>query len=226
MEWWQMLVIAVGSYLIGSTPTAYIIGRLRGVDVFKVGSGNMGATNTARALGNKNYFYLVLVLDAIKGMIPILLARLFIAPQENAFYIAETSSQAQAWYLATILAAVSAVIGHNWSVFALMITGKLKGGKGAATAFGTVLMVAPPLVIVVISIIGFLVIKISRFVSLGVLTMNTIATVWLIVLAVQSLFPPVYMLYVLIVSAMIYYRFRENIRSLLAGTERRFGESA
>lgn len=220
MELAQGLFIAALSYLIGSIPTAYLIGRARGVDIFAVGSGNMGATNTARALG-KNWGFLVLFLDSVKGILAIFIARALFTPEQSVF-IADTVEG----YQVTVVAATSAVLGHNWSLFAALITGQLKGGKGAATAFGTAFAMAPAYVMVGLMIIGAIVIARTRYVSLGALTMAAVALVWMTVLVAQQVMPLEYMAYLLLVAAMIFYRFRENIARLLDGTERRFGERA
>ncbi len=124
-----VVLISVVSYVIGSFPTAYLIGRTKGIDIFKVGSGNMGATNVIRALGFR-YGALVWAIDAAKGVLAILLARQ-LAPDFQT--------------TASVLAAVAAVAGHNWSLLATLLTGSIRGGKGAATAMGTFLFLAPSL---------------------------------------------------------------------------------
>ena len=70
-----LLVIPV-SYILGSIPFGYIISKMKGIDITKLGSGNIGATNVGRNLG-KPYFFIVLFLDAIKGFIPTILFKLF-----------------------------------------------------------------------------------------------------------------------------------------------------
>jgi glycerol-3-phosphate acyltransferase PlsY len=218
MEITQAMLIVVTCYLLGSIPTAYIVARLRGVNIFAVGSGNMGATNIARALG-KRWGIAVLLVDAIKGIVAILMARYIVNPQESVF-VAETQSR----WGATVLAAVVVVIGHNWSLFATLITKSIRGGKGAATTYGTFLTMAPIFVVVGLTFIGTLVIARTRYVSLGVLVMSALGFIWMMVLAVQQVIPLEYTLYLLAMGLMILVRFRENIQRLLRGTERRFGE--
>jgi len=122
-----MLWIIIGifiSYLIGSIPTAYIMGRaLKGIDIRNFGSGNVGATNAWRVLG-KGPGIIVLALDTFKGFIPvvflgnILAAKISIMPVE----------------LLRIIFGISCIAGHNWTIFL-----KFKGGKGIATTLGVLL---------------------------------------------------------------------------------------
>ncbi|NWF69767.1 MAG: glycerol-3-phosphate acyltransferase [Chloroflexi bacterium] len=220
MELSQAIPIVVLSYLIGSIPTAYLIGRMRGINIFEVGSGNMGATNAARALG-KGWGAVVLFLDAVKGIIAIYLAR-FIADPQQELFLAEN----QARWTATVLSAIFVVLGHNWSLFVTVITGELRGGKGAATTFGTFITMAPPTMILALSIMGGLIIARTRYVSLGALSMAAAGFVWMLVLVFQGGIPGLYTFYLVTVGIMFVWRFRENIQRLLTGTERRFGESA
>lgn len=198
-------------YLLGSLPTAYIIGRVKKVNIFEVGSGNMGGTNVARALGFK-WGLLVGILDGLKGIIAIVIASQLIMPDNRP--------------LASAIAALAAVVGHNWSLIVALLTGSLRGGKGAATAFGTMLVIAPFQVIAAMCVVGALLITLTRYVSLGVLVMFSLAGVWMLILISQQTIPAEYALYSWALLALILWRFRGNIQRLLAGTERRLGERA
>ncbi|RMF79258.1 MAG: glycerol-3-phosphate acyltransferase [Chloroflexi bacterium] len=202
--------VVVVSYLIGSIPTAYLIGRLKGINIFAIGSGNMGATNVQRSLGSK-WGLIVWGLDALKGIAAILLAQMLL-PDSRA--------------LAATIAGVVGVIGHNWSLFATLITGRVRGGKGAAISFGTMLMIAPLYVLVGVFIIGGIVVARTRYVSLGVLVMALVSTIWLLILIDQQRLAHEYIYYALGVTALVFYRHKENIQRLLAGTERRIGDHA
>ena len=126
-------VVFVLSYLIGSFPTAYVVGRLNGINIFKVGSGNMGANNATRALGIK-WGFIVWAGDVCKGIFAVAISRLIMTND----------------YLSgSVIGSIAVVIGHNWSLLAALITGKIRGGKGAATAGGTWLMLVPANVFVV-----------------------------------------------------------------------------
>ncbi len=210
MDYLNILLIVVTSYLLGSLPTAYVVARYKRVDIFDVGSGNMGATNVLRAIGLK-WGLLVFFLDSAKGIIAVALAWR-IMPENRA--------------AAATIAGLVAIIGHNWSLFATMITGKLRGGKGAATAFGTLLMVAPFQTLVIGFVISTVIVIFTRYMSLGVLVMFTLSLVWMAVLIIQRQLPAEFIYYASISWGMLVMRFRENIQRLVSGTERRLGESA
>ena len=153
-----MLWIPAGiiiSYLIGSIPTAFIFGKfLKGIDIRKFGSGNVGATNALRVLG-KRAGIMVLVLDILKGVIPILLAELLISRVKLPVDIFR------------ILVGVSCICGHNWTIFL-----NFKGGKGIATTLGVLIGLAlktPGLGIILIQVIlaWLLIFLIWRIVSLA-----------------------------------------------------------
>ncbi len=125
LAWAGSVVLA---YLLGAFPTAYLVARwLRGIDVRRVGSGNAGALNVYRQLGWRAAAPVLLV-DAAKGAAAASLARLLGAPEE-----------------ALYLAAVVAVVGHNWSLFL-----GFSGGKGVAPALGALLVLLPLLTAVVV----------------------------------------------------------------------------
>ena len=125
----RIIVVVVVSYLLGSIPTAYLVGRLRHVNIFEIGSGNMGATNVIRATGGHWLGHSGLVLRQQQRHSGDADRRKLLLP-ENAV-------------AASVLAAIVAIIGHNWSLFATLLTGTIRGGKGAATAFGTLLLIMP-----------------------------------------------------------------------------------
>ena len=117
-----LAISAVLAYLIGSIPVAYIFGRvLKNLDIREHGSGNMGATNAFRVLG-RGPGTIVLILDIIKGIIPVTLLA-------NAFGLGDA--------LSLVIIAVAAVAGHNWTVFL-----GFKGGKGMATSLGVLIGLA------------------------------------------------------------------------------------
>ncbi len=207
MAWQTVLIILVTSYLIGSFPNAYLVGRWRGVNIFAVGSGNMGANNTARALGPM-WGVVVWLLDGTKGISAMLIAAQLVPSEHNS--------------AAMIMAAVAVVFGHNWSIFATLITGRVRGGKGAATASGTWILLAPPLLIAGVLMIWAAIVAVTRYMSLAVLTSVALVSLALVFL---NDYDPFYILYIL-VPIMIFYRHRTNIRALLKGTERRFGDRA
>jgi acyl phosphate:glycerol-3-phosphate acyltransferase len=214
----QAIIIALVSYLLGSIPTAYLIVKARrNINIFDAGSGNMGGTNTARVLGIR-WGLVTASLDALKGIVAVLVARLILPDSV---------------WVATTLASIMAVAGHNWSLFATLLYNAanhstdltIRGGKGAATAFGTLLMIAQPQVIIVMVTLGTLLFLRTRYVSLGVLAAFTLALTWLVILVAQNMLPPVYVVYAVTIAFLIVVRFRENIQRLLTGTERRLGDT-
>lgn len=202
----QIVALIFGiSYLIGSFPTAYVICRLHGVNIFEVGSGNMGANNTARAIGVQ-WGFAVWLFDGLKGLFAMLVARYIVAPDDGS--------------AAMIISAVAVVFGHNWSLFATLLTGRVRGGKGAATASGTWILLAPPALFPVVLMLWALIVAITRYMSLAVLTCVAVVSAVIILLRGDD---PIYILYIL-VPLMVFYQHRQNIKALLEGTERRFGD--
>jgi glycerol-3-phosphate acyltransferase PlsY len=202
IEWPAIIIV---SYLIGAIPTAYVVGLLHGINIFAVGSGNMGAANVGRAVGPV-WGVLVWIFDTLKGIAVVLIAR-HIEPS----------------HFASVLAAIVAILGHNWSAFVLLITGRLRGGKGASVTLGTLIVFAPTIV-AVLGLIGAVVLALSRYMSLAVLVMFGLATPWLLVLVVNGDFPTEYALYALGLLSILLYRFRGNINRLVQGTERRIDD--
>jgi len=202
-----VIFIVVLGYVIGSFPTAYLVARTKGVDIFKVGSGNMGANNVARACGIQ-YGALVWAWDGFKGIVAVLIAR-WLLPDHQA--------------IASVLAAVAAVAGHNWSFLATLITGSIRGGKGAATASGTFILLAPTFLVALILALGAAVVLLTRYVSLAVLTSVAAAGIAITLLVGFGKMDPVYSVY-LLVAFMVFVRHRSNIYNLLSGKERRLGE--
>jgi len=207
MDFASVVLIIVVGYLIGSFPTAYLVARTKGVDIFSVGSGNMGATNVTRALGWR-YGLLVWAWDGLKGVLVVLLARAIFPEARTA---------------ASVIGAVAVVAGHNWSFLATLLTGSIRGGKGAATAMGTFLLLAPTFIVALTLGLAALVVVLTRFVSLAVLTASAVGALGILILVVVGYLDPVYTVY-LLVSFMIFWRHRRNIYSLIQGTERRLGE--
>lgn len=215
----QVILIIITGYLIGSFPTAYVVGRAQNVNIFEVGSGNMGGTNVARAVGTGWAVFTGLA-DAFKGILAVWIARDVILPEQIG--------------VATAVAATVAVVGHNWSLFATLLTlsfkeGKLelmiRGGKGAATAFGAMMMIQPFQSLVAAAIAIYIITR-TRYVSFGVLVGFSIANIWLVILVSTEFQEPIILLYVVALSLMLLVRFRGNIHRLRTGTERRLGEPA
>jgi glycerol-3-phosphate acyltransferase PlsY len=191
-----VLLIAVG-YGLGSIPTGLLIARWqKGVDIRQHGSGNIGMTNVLRAVG-KGPAVLTLTGDLAKGLIPVLLARAWLTSP---------------WAIG--LVALAAVIGHLYPLFA-----GFHGGKGVATTLGGFIPLLPgPLLIAFV--VWAACVAFRRQVSLG----SLVAAASLPIVALLWGAPAAYILYALLAAALIWYRHRENIERLLAGTEPTIGQ--
>jgi len=204
-----MTALAVGlvcAWLVGSMPTAYLVGRAHGVDLRTVGSGNLGATNALRTLGWKAGL-LVYLVDTMKGALPVaVLPRLL-----PAWFGGSAPSH---WGMAFGLAAI---IGHVRPVF---LRGR-GGGKGVATASGVFLALVP--IPALSALVAFIIVAaVSRYISLASLVG---AVVLASVVGVQyGTQVPVFGLAVL-VTGFVFWTHRENIDRLRRGTERRLGSA-
>jgi acyl phosphate:glycerol-3-phosphate acyltransferase len=202
-----LLAGLVLAWLMGSIPTAYLVGRAHGVDLRTVGSGNLGATNALRTLGWKAGL-LVYFVDTLKGAAPVALL-----PRALPALFGGTAQPH--WGMAFGLAAI---IGHVRPVF---LRGK-GGGKGVATASGVFLALVPwP---AVAALVGFIAVAAaSRYISLASLVG---AVVLVSTVGVQyGVRAPVFALSAL-VATFVFWTHRENITRLRQGTERRLGDRA
>ena len=193
-----LLLFVLLAFAAGSVPFGWILARLRGIDLTKVGSGNIGATNATRALG-KTAGALVLVLDAAKGFFPVWLARRYgLAVPELPI---DGASPA--------LVGFAAICGHVFSPWM-----GWKGGKGVATSLGVFLALAP--VCAAIACVAFIVgFALFRIASIGSLVASLVLVVSMVVRheAVGSIAA------VLATYALVVTRHADNIRRLLSRTE-------
>ena len=195
-----LFTAAITGYILGSLPFGYLVARAHGVDIFKAGSGNPGATNVKRTLGAKAG-NTVLALDVLKG------------------------AAATAWPMLPILTAphpmvlqlvgvVAAVIGHSFSLFT-----KFRGGKGVATAAGG-LVVLMPLACAIAGVTWVIVFYAFRYVSLASIlaAVAVVTSSWLL---------PYHVAISVIASVLggfVILRHHENIKRLLSGTENKFAK--
>ena len=195
------------AYLLGSIPTGLLVARIKGVDIRKVGSGNIGATNVSRTLG-KPWGILTFVGDALKGLVPALLFPKFAGADAAAAW-------GPAWAGSLgILSAMAAILGHNFSIFL-----RFKGGKGVATSAGALLGIAPAAVAIGL-VVWALFFYTTRYVSLAsiVAALTIPAAGWLLYRDGGPLLP--WMLTVL--GLLVIVRHKANIQRLLQGKEHRF----
>jgi glycerol-3-phosphate acyltransferase PlsY len=186
------------SYLLGAVPFGLIFSKhFSDVDVRTIGSGNIGATNVLRAAGKKAAV-LTLLADALKGLIPVLLVK--------SFFHDDTGM---------VLSGAAAILGHNFPVYL-----KFKGGKGVATSYGVVLGITPWIGLICL-LIWLLTAFIWRYSSLAAL-ISFSCYLGLTFFAISPRSKPHGFLS-LFIFGIIYYRHRENIKRLLAGTEPKIG---
>ncbi len=192
-----LLVIAAG-YLLGSVPWGFCVvqGR-KGLDIRKVGSGNIGATNVLRAVG-PGWGVAVLCLDVAKGALSVLFAR---------------------WVggdpLLHAVAGAAAIAGHTWTFWL-----SFRGGRGVATGLGVLMALSPP-VAAIAGLAFLLVVVVTRYVSLGSLTASAVAAL------AAYLYTPYrpYQVMITLAAAVIVYRHVPNFRRLLRGEEPKLGKA-
>jgi len=195
-HWW----IVPLAYLVGATPFGFLAGKMRGIDIREHGSGNIGATNVLRTLG-KPIGITVLCLDMLKGLLPVLVARL----------LADSS-------VVPIVVALATILGHNYTFWL-----GFKGGKGIATTGGA-LLVLIPLALALAALLWLATLKLTGYVSVASLAAVTVVPV---AVATQSLLSGEWDLVLLAFTMLIWvlaiWKHRGNIARLRRGEEHRFG---
>lgn len=205
----RFIAFLTGSYLLGAVPFGLIIAAFHGIDLRKVGSGNIGANNLSRALGKK-WAYVCFVLDLAKGLFPTLAAGIWLGD------ISGTKG-----LLAQLAVGCAAVIGHIFPVYL-----KFKGGKGVSTSFGVAVGFWPYYTIcaAVALAVWVIFVLIWRYVSLASLA-GAVAFPAAFISAIAILpdwrFAELWPLFIVAVGipVLVFIRHRENIKRLLAGTE-------
>ena len=192
----QIALVMAASYLIGSIPTGYIIVKLfTGQDIRKIGSGSTGATNVKRIMG-RNWFFIVMFLDALKGALPVMLTAFF----ATALY---------QYGVLPVIAAICVILGHSKSVFL-----NFTGGKSVASGVGTLLALNWQAGLV-IAVVWAFVTWTWRYVSLGSIVALSLAPIIMWIMNA----PVAYIIYALIAAIYVIYLHRENIQRLKNGTE-------
>lgn len=200
-------MLPLAGFIAGSVPFGLLVGRLKGIDIRKHGSGNIGATNVLRVVG-KPYGIAVFVLDFLKGIVPV----------AASLYWFPIPSQPEWFPIATGLAAI---LGHNYSPWV-----GFKGGKGIATSAGVLLGLFPWPLVIGVTVWGG-VFKATRYVSVA--SMAAAAAIpcaeFAFALATGARRP--YSLgFTILIAVLALWRHRSNIRNLRAGREHRFQAKA
>ena len=208
-SWIPWLLIALGSYLLGSIPFGFLAGRLCGIDIRTKGSGNIGATNVLRVLGKK-WGYAVFLLDFLKGLMPVLLA----LDWGHAHGVNPASSTGA-------LAALCTLLGHSFPVWL-----GFKGGKGIASSAGVIVGLFGIGAFLFCLGTWLLLFTMTRFVSVA-----SIAAALAVPTSVSALFIMhrkdwLTLLIAVVMCVLAIWRHRSNIARLRAGTEPRFEKKA
>ena len=194
MELLTIALLSLGAYLMGSLPFGlWLVKAWKGVDVREVGSGNIGATNVYRAAG-KGAAAAVLLLDATKGALPVVVAQALGVPT---------------WALA--LVGLLAILGHSKSVFL-----GFKGGKSVATGIGAIMAMAPLPGLVVLGLWAAI-FAVSRTVSLA--SIGAAAALPFVLFALHAPLPVI--VFGALAALYVIVRHRANIQRLVSGTEKR-----
>lgn len=240
MQLWLCPLIA---FLLGSIPFGLLISKARGIDIRAHGSGNIGATNVLRVVGKK-YGIACLILDLLKGFIPVVIAINLIQIEGKPVTLFNLGA-AQDWILLLpaarqfdgqlvhVLTALFAVLGHNYSPWV-----NFRGGKGIATSAGVSLALMPA-ALVLLLLVWLVVFLASRYVSLASIIAAAALpvithlgarfhhlnndpsqpTLW----ASGTWNKPLFV-FSLVIAILAIWKHRENIRRLRTGTEHRFSK--
>lgn len=210
-----LIISLIVSYLLGSIPFGYIIGKVsKGVDVRDYGSGKTGATNVLRTAG-VGAGLLSFILDMAKGASAVLLSGWLFNK------VGITSGNLSFLFdLSRAAGGMAAIIGHNWPLFL-----KFKGGRGVMPTAGAFLVLAP-IATGGAALVGFTTIAISRFVSLGSILGVSALTFIIIILYLLKGFSSEILIFSIISSLLVIFQHKDNISRLMNGTESKLGQKA
>lgn len=196
----KFLIFVVIAYIFGSFPSGVWLGKVtKNIDIREYGSKSSGATNAYRILGPK-YGIMVLILDALKGYIPLYLANLF---GIGGIYI--------------ILLGLVAILAHTFSFFI-----QFKGGKGVATSLGVFLFLMPKVVGILI-LVFILIVGVSKYISLGSVVCAGLLPILAYFMPVKEGVPRAPLVIIsLIVGIFVIYKHKANIQRLMDGKENKF----
>jgi glycerol-3-phosphate acyltransferase PlsY len=228
MQLWLCPLVA---FLLGSIPVGLLLAKARGIDIRKEGSGNIGATNVLRVMG-KRYGLPCLLLDALKGAVPTLLAITLIRFEGQPTTLAipfllpfATTLPADQQLIAQLLQVVTglcAILGHNYSPWV-----GFKGGKGIATSAGVVLALMPAALVILV-LLWYGLFLITRYVSVASITAVAVLPVitlwgsWHHGRIQDGTWNKPLFAFSVVVAGLGIWKHRANLQRLLAGTENRF----
>ena len=199
-NYYKLIIFCLFSYILGSIPFGFIVAKCKGIDIRTIGSGNIGATNVGRALGKK-WQFIVLVLDGLKGGAAVGIAKLLFDGQD--LYHA----------IGPLLAGIFAIAGHNWTIFL-----KFKGGKGVSTTAGVIAFLAFPSFLIALATY-LLTTIITKYVSLGSMLGSLAITITIFIFHHGEKESIYIECFGILISILVFYRHKENIKRLLKGEE-------
>jgi glycerol-3-phosphate acyltransferase PlsY len=200
------MVVAAGSYLLGSIPFGYLIARIGGIDIRQVGSCNIGATNVVRVLG-KRYGYPVFVLDFLKGFGAVRLSMLLAARLPPDWNSPEIFG---------IIAAACSIFGHSYPLWL-----RFKGGKGVATSAGA-LFALTALGGLIALVTWIAIFWLTRYVSVASITAALVLPFAILVISWWNQGAKTIFYFSICAAGLVIWRHRSNLSRLMQGTEPRF----
>jgi len=192
----KLFFLILCAFLLGSIPFGVVVAKIYGVNLKKVGSGNIGATNVLRAMG-KGPALLTLVGDVLKGSLAVVIGRFFFHGPSLEGIIG-----------------LSAIVGHNFSLFL-----RFKGGKGVATSIGVLLIYSPKVGVLTV-ILWLMVILITRYSSLAAIVSFGVLPLGIYILDYSQ----GKLIISILIAFLLIFRHTDNIKRLLEGTELKIGK--
>lgn len=207
---WQLIVVGILAYLIGSINLSIILSKLiKKVDIREQGSGNAGTTNTLRVLG-KGPAILVLLFDILKAVCAVYLGK-WLGSIGQATELTKE--------LALCVSGLTVILGHNYPIYY-----GFRGGKGIATSLGVILVIEWQIGIVCL-IFALLVMILTRMVSLGSISAAVLYPVMVLVQGKSVSNKWIYLIFALMLSSLAIYKHRSNIKRIMNGTENKLWET-
>ena len=201
----SLVLVIITGYILGSLPFSFWLGKFKGVDLRRIGSGNIGATNLARVLGAR-WGLIAFILDLGKGLLAVVLAGyIFYMFKDNVVSVS----------LLKITGGIMSIFGHNWSMWV-----NFKGGKGVATSAGVFLGLAPISLLLAMAV-WVVVFVLFRYVSLASIVSSISLPIWMWAGIGEKVALPI-IIFSCIVTVLIIIRHRSNIKRLIEGKENRF----
>lgn len=201
-----LLVVVAGSYLLGSIPFGYLIGRIGGIDIRQAGSCNIGATNVVRVLG-KRYGYPVFLLDFLKGFGAVKLSMFLAARPPLVFDSPEVFG---------IVAAACSVVGHAYPLWL-----RFKGGKGVSTSAGALFALTALGGLIALAT-WVTIFSVTRYVSVASVTAALVLPFAILVISWRNQGPKTIFYFSICAAGLVIWRHRSNLSRLMQGTEPRF----